>query len=124
MKLNDFFTQQKMQQFSDIDKLELYQKFLYKKGKGSPIKRFRFVYAKSFVYTALTAILIVGTYGVYFFNTSVDSPRFTISSNKNTAQADYIAKVVEFNGNFSIEHQGEILQTQNIGNGDSILLKS
>lgn len=40
------------------------------------------------------------------------------------AQADYIAKVVDFNGNFSIEHDGEILQTKDIGNGDSILLKS
>jgi hypothetical protein len=40
------------------------------------------------------------------------------------AQADYIAKVVEFDGNFSIEHWGEILQTKDIGNGDSILLKS
>ena len=124
MKLNDYFSQQKTQQFSDIDKLELYQKFLYKKNQWSPIKRFRFVHAKSFVYSVFATILIIGTYGVYFFNTSIDSPWFTISSNRNTAQADYIAKVVEFNGNFSIEHQGEILQTQNIGNGDSILLKS
>ena len=32
MKLNDFFQEQKTQGFTDIDKLELYQKFLYKKN--------------------------------------------------------------------------------------------
>ncbi|MEI7563141.1 MAG: hypothetical protein WCJ39_05765 [bacterium] len=124
MKLNDFFQEQKKQGLSDIDKLELYQRFLYKKNKWVPAKRFSFVYARSFVYTAITAFLIFGIYGVYFLNTSTDSPWFTISSsNKNTVQADYIAKVVDFNGNFSIEHEGNILQTQDIGNGDSVLLK-
>ena len=105
MKLNDFFQEQRKQELSDIDKLELYQKFLYKKNRWSPIKRFSFVYAKSFVYTVITTILIIGTYGVYFFNTSTDSPWFTINSNQNKAQADYIAKVVDFDGKFSIEHQ-------------------
>jgi hypothetical protein len=42
----------------------------------------------------------------------------------NLVQADYIAKVVSFNGSFSIEHEGKISQTQNISNGDTIILKS
>jgi len=123
MKLNDYFQAQKNHILTDVDKLELYQKFLYKRTTKSPIKRFSFVHAKSFVYTMVVGILIVGVYGMYFLNGSIDTPRFSIHSNVNTVQADYIAKVIDFNGNFSIEHQGVLAQTTNIGNGDTILLK-
>ncbi|MEI8090713.1 MAG: hypothetical protein WCG98_00150 [bacterium] len=124
MKLNEFFQTQKNTSFTDVDKLELYQKFLYKKDLGSPIKRFSFIHAKAFVYTMVTGFLLMGLYGVYLFNGSLESPRFVINSNNNTVQADYIAQVVNFNGSFSIEHEGTILQTEkNIGNGDTIILK-
>ena len=53
-----------------------------------------------------------------------DYNRFAIRSNtSNTVQADYIAQVVTFNGNFFIEHNGVLAKTNNIGNGDTILLK-
>lgn len=117
MKLNDFFQTQKNLSFTDVDKLELYQKFLYKKNVKAPVKRFSFVHAKSFVYTLIIAIFFVGLYGVYFFNE--DALRF----NANIVQADYIAKVMSFSGSFSIEHQGKISKTENISNGDTIILK-
>ena len=123
MKLNDFFQEQKNHMLTDVDKLELYQKFLYKRTKSSPIKRFSFVHARSFAYAMVVVVLIFGVYGMYFFNGSIQTPWFSINSNVNTVQADYIAQVVDFDGNFSIEHQGTLLQTQNIGNGDTVLLK-
>lgn len=53
-----------------------------------------------------------------------DNNRFTIRSNTtNTAQADYIAQVIDVKGNFYIEHNGVLATTNNIGNGDTILLK-
>jgi hypothetical protein len=54
-------------------------------------------------------------YGTYFFN---NTSLFT----SNLVQADYIAKVVSFNGDFSIEHGGKMSQTQDISNGDTIIL--
>lgn len=71
-------------------------------------------------------VLMIGVYGVYFLNNGnlQDYNRFAIRSNTtNTAQADYIAQVVDFNGNFFIEHNGVFTKTNNIGNGDTILLK-
>jgi hypothetical protein len=41
----------------------------------------------------------------------------------NTAQADYIAQVIDAQGNFYIEHDGVLTKTNNIGNGDTLLLK-
>ena len=115
MKLNEFFQTQKTQSFTDVDKLELYQKFLYKKTSQSPVKRFSFVHARAFVYSMIVVFLVIGTYGTYFFtNTST----FT----SNLVQADYIAKVVSFNGAFSIEHAGSLSQTKDISNGDTIIL--
>ena len=115
MKLNEFFQTQKTQSFTDVDKLELYQKFLYKKTTVSPIKRFSFIHAKSFVYTMIAAVLVLWTYGTYFIST-------TSPFSSNLVQADYIAKVVSFNGDFSIEHGGVLSQTKDISNGDTIIL--
>lgn len=115
MKLNEFFQTQKTQSFTDVDKLELYQKFLYKKTVTSPIKRFSFIHAKSFVYSIIAAVLVLWAYGTYFIS---NTSQFAT----NLVQADYIAKVVSFNGDFSIEHGGQLSQTKDISNGDTIIL--
>jgi len=72
------------------------------------------------------AIMLMGMYGVYFINNGnlQDYNWFAIRSNTtNTAQADYIAQVIDTKGNFFIEHNGVLATTNNIGNGDTILLK-
>jgi hypothetical protein len=117
MKLQEFFDTQKNTSFTDVDKLDLYQSILYKKTKQTSLKRSSFVHAKYFVYTMVFAILMMGIYGVYFMN---NDNRLNIT---NTAQADYIAQVIEVKGNFFIEHNGVLATTNNIGNGDTILLK-
>ena len=126
MKLQEFFDTQKHISFTDVDKLDLYQNILYKKTKRPSLKRSIFVHAKNMVYTMVLAVLILGVYGVYFINNNnlQDYNWFAIKSNTtNTAQADYIAQVINTKGNFFIEHDGVLTQTNNIGNGDTILLK-
>jgi len=126
MKLQEFFNTQKDIHLTDIDKLDLYQSFLYKKAKKPLLRRRSFIHAKYFVYTTVFAILIMGTYGIYFMNNDnlQDYKRFSIKSNDtNTVQAEYIAQVIDVKGNFSIERKGILTTTNNIGNGDTILLK-
>lgn len=126
MKLQEFFDTQKHTTYSDIDKLDLYQNILYKKTKKTSLKRSSFVHAKYFVYSMVFVVLMMGLYGVYFMNngTLQDSNRFAIKTNStNTAQADYIAQVINVEGSFFIEHNGVLATTSNIGNGDTVLLK-
>jgi len=126
MKLQEFFNTQKDIVFTDVDKLDLYQNILYKKSKRPSLRRSSFVHAKYLVYTMVFAILILGVYGVYFMNDGSlqDYNRFAIKSpGTNTVQADYIAQVIDVKGNFFIEHNGVLATTNNIGNGDTILLK-
>jgi hypothetical protein len=126
MKLQEFFNTQKHTSLTDVDKLDLYQSILYKKTQRPSLKRTSFVHAKYFVYTMVFAIMLMGMYGVYFINNGnlQDYNWFAIRSNTtNTAQADYIAQVIDTKGNFFIEHNGVLATTNNIGNGDTILLK-
>lgn len=126
MKLQEFFDTQKNTSYTDIDKLNLYQSILYKKNKRVWLKRTSFVHAKYFIYTMIFVVLMIGSYGVYFMNDGgvENGNRFAIKSNtNNTAQADYIAQVIDAKGNFFIEHNGILLTTNKIGNGDTILLK-
>lgn len=126
MKLQEFFNTQKNIVFTDVDKLDLYQNILYKKTKKPILRRASFVHAKYLVYTMVFVILILGVYGVYFVNDEnlQDYSRFAIKSPRtNTVQADYIAQVIDVKGNFFIEHNGVLATTNNIGNGDTILLK-
>jgi len=125
MQLNDYFKQQQGFSTSDIDKLELYQKVLYKRNKPSFTKKTSFVNAKSFFYTVVIIFLLFGLYGIYFnWNIGLNYQWFVIRQNdKNTAQADYIAKIVEFNWTFYIQHNWERLQTSNIWNWDTVILQ-
>lgn len=126
MKLQEFFDSQKQTTFTDIDKLDLYQNILYKKTKKNSLKRASFMYTKYFVYSTIFVFLLVGVYGVYLFNGGdfQSNNRFSIIKNSNnTVQADYIAQVINTQGNFYIEHDGILSKTNNISNGDTILLK-
>lgn len=130
MKLQEFFDTQKHIHMTDIDKLDLYQNFLYKKTKKRLFKRTSFIHAKYFVYTMVFVVLMMGTYGIYFINNDnlQDYNWFSIKSNKNNnnnniVEAGYIAQVIDVKGSFSIEHNGVLATTNNIGNGDTILLK-
>lgn len=64
---------------------------------------------------------------MYFFDTNTvddQSGIITLNQNTNLAQADYIAKIVDFNGTFYIEKDGKSIQTSNINNWDIVVLKA
>lgn len=126
MKLQEFFDTQKHTNFTDVDKLDLYQSILYKKTKKTSLRRFSFVPVKYAVYSMIFFVMLFGIYGIYFLNNGSfqDYNRFSIIRNgTNTAQADYIAQVIDAKGNFYVEHDGVLTKTNNIGNGDTLLLK-
>lgn len=126
MKLQEFFDTYKHTNYTDIEKLNLYQNILYKKSKKHSLKRMVFIPAKYTLYSMFLIVLLVGVYGVYFINNGIqDDRRFAINSNyTNIAQADYIAQVIDVQGKFFIEHDGDLIQTNTIRNGDTILLRS
>jgi len=126
MKLQEFFDTQKHTNFTDVDKLDLYQSVLYKKTKKASLKRFSFVPAKYAIYSMIFVIMLFGVYGIYFLNSGSfqEYKRFSIIKNgANTAQAEYIAQVIDVEGGFFIEHDGILTKTNNISNGDTILVK-
>lgn len=85
-----------------------------------------FLHVKSFVYSCFIVFALVGFYGMYFFQQSNPLESQDIAFNQpsnNVAQADFIAKIVDFDGTFYIEQNGKMLQTSNINDGDIVTLK-
>jgi hypothetical protein len=101
MKLQEYFDQQKNNSLSDIQKIDVYHSIIDKKMKQSFNRKRSFLHVKSFVYTSFLLFFIVGFYGMYFFQDSdvLDMDGYIINSlsNSNLVQADFIAKVVDFN---------------------------
>jgi len=85
-----------------------------------------FLHVKSFVYTSFLLFFLVGFYGMYLFQPSTpeDSEWYMLSqlANTNVAQADFVAKIVDFDGNFHIEQAWKIIQTSNIKDWDIVIL--
>jgi hypothetical protein len=119
MQLKEYFKQQQEIACSDIQKLDLYQNVLLKNMKSSLHRKRSVLHVKSFVYSFFILFVLVGFYGMYFFDTNTvddQSGIITLNQNTNLAQADYIAKIVDFNGTFYIEKDGKSIQTSNINN--------
>lgn len=123
MNLKDYFHQQKEIHMSDTDKLNLYQDFMLKDMKSHFARKRSFLHIKSFVYSIVVMFFLFSFYGVYFFTDRYNEYEGLIMNPDNSVQASYIAKVVDFNGSFYIEHAGKRVQTSNIQNGDIITLK-
>lgn len=124
MQLKDYFHQQQKNHTSDTDKLNLYQDFMIKNMKGHYARKRSFSRVKSFVYSTIVMCFLFSLYGVYFFTDKSTEYDGLVMNSENTVQASYIAKVVDFNGNFYIEHQGKRVQTSIIQNGDVVTLKA
>ena len=101
MKIQEYFDRQKQLKLTDIEKLNLYHDFLTKTQKNRSLTKRYLIFSKSFAYSFLIFVLLTSIFGVYFQkNSTVDFGNFgfMISHNDsiNTVQANYIAKVVEF----------------------------
>lgn len=126
MKLQEYFNQKKDHWLSDIQKMDVYYAVMDKNMKKSFQRKRSFLHVKSFVYTSFLLFFLVGFYGMYFFQQpSEDSEWYLLSrlANTNVAQADFVAKIVDFDGSFYIEQAGKTIQTSNIKDGDIVTLK-
>jgi hypothetical protein len=127
MKLQEYFNQQKVHSLSDVQKMNVYYSVMDKNMKKSFQRKRSLLHVKTFVYTSFLLFFLVGFYGMYLFQqpTLEDGEAYLLSrlSNTNVAQADFVAKIVDFEGSFYIEQGGKTLQTSNIKDGDLVTLK-
>ncbi len=68
-------------------------------------------------------VLLVWIYWLYFFNGDFSYEWFMVQNNTNLVTADYIAQVVEFNGDFYVKHDNGYYKTNRISNWDNVILK-
>lgn len=123
MQLKDYFKAQKDINLNQNEKFFLYEKIISQKDKKTFARTKYFVNIKSFAYWFAMIILLIGVYGVYFFNWDFSYEWFMVTNTLNQVNADYIAKVVDFNWDFYIKHWGKYYKTSNISNWDNVILK-
>ena len=119
MKLKDYFQNKQEFQLSENDKLALYEKIVSQQKRKSLS---RMVKVKYFAYWLILFVLLFGIYWVYF-DFDWDINWLAVQNVTNTASADYIAKVVDFNGTFYIQREWKLIKTSNISNWDNVILK-
>ncbi len=127
MKLQEYFNQEKSHGLSDAEKMSVYYSVMEKNlQKTYKVKR-SFLHVKSLVYGSFLFFILVGFYGMYLFQWPMIEDEWyllsRLSDNANVAQADFVAKVVDFNGNFYIEQEWKTIQTSNIKDWDIVTLK-
>lgn len=126
MRLDDYFKQQKASTVSETQKFSMYQKIIAEKSSKVYSRKRSLLHAKSFVYGLTLTVLFVALYGAFFMQNnnpfSTDTGLIIEHKPIKGVQADYIANIVNFNGDFYIEHDGDRIQTSNIQNGDTIIL--
>ncbi|MCK9466752.1 MAG: hypothetical protein M0P94_00305 [Candidatus Absconditabacterales bacterium] len=125
MKLKEYFTIQQDYKINENDKFFIYEKIISQKNKKSffDIKIFDFLSVKSFAYGFMMVILLIGIYGIYFFNGDFSYEGFMVKNNSNLVTADYIAQIIEFDGDFYVKHDNNYYKTNKISNGDNVVLK-
>lgn len=123
MKLKDYFKAQNNYHIDTTQKFLMYEKIISKQNKynQSPVKKFFSV--KSFAYWFMSMLILVWVYGLFFVQDHISYEDFIVQNQNNIANAWYIAKVVEFNGNFYVSHGDKIYKTNKIADGDVVVLK-
>ena len=119
MKLKDYFQNKQEFQLSENDKLALYEKIISQQKRKSLS---RMVKVKYFAYWLILVVLLFGIYWVYF-DADWDINWLAVQNPVNQVNADYIAKVVNFNGTYYVQHDWKLTRTSNISNWDNVILK-
>lgn len=128
MKLKDYFNQKKQGPISAWDKLQIYQEFISKRDSKSFYPQRQAFFIKSFAYTFIFLFLLLWFYWTYIFDWKfiINRDWFFIQRSNGTksVQADYIAKIIEFNGDFYIWHNGKYYQSSYISQWDIVTLNN
>ena len=111
MKLSEYFRHQKSQEMPAHIKSELFSRIQKEKSwieitTKIPSRIFFFA-SKRIMYTSLAAVLVFVVFGWVLLDKTqvVDFGIFSVKQNNtpNTVFADYVAEIVEFNGEYSLE---------------------
>ncbi len=125
MNLQEYFNQQKELRLSDQQKLDLLSHIKGKRHtKILPILRFSFSYKQiSYTFIALAVIILWIGGTLLEKNISIDNFFFSTHNNYWGVYAEHIAEIIEFNGKYTIQRDGQTFSSQFISNGDTIHLK-
>lgn len=134
MKLSEYFRQQQSQEMPAHLKSELFSRIQKEKNwieitTKIPSKIFFFA-SKRIMYTSLAALLVFVVFGWVLLDKTqvVDFGIFSVKQNNtpNTVFADYVAEIVEFNGDYSLERDWKIIiksdKLKTIQDGDTVFL--
>lgn len=128
MKLKEYFNQRREITVSAWDKLGIYQNIISKRNSKSFYPQRKFFFVKSFAYSLVMLFLVLWLYWTYIFNWKfiINKDWFFIQRSNwiKSVQADYIAKIIEFNWNFYIWHNWEYYQWSYISNWDIVTLQN
>ena len=132
MKLSEYFRHQKSQEMPAHLKSELFSRIQKEKNwieisTKIPAKIFFFA-SKRIMYTSLAAVLVFVVFWWVLLDRTqvVDFGIFSVKQNNtpNTVFADYVAEIVEFNGEYSLQRDGKSIldsdRLKTIQNGDII----
>ena len=135
MKLSEYFQQQKSQALTSQMKGQIFSRIQKEKriwteiSTKFPSKIFFFA-SKRIMYTSLAAILVFVVFGWLLIDKSkiIDFWIFSVKQNNtpNWVFADYVAEIVEFNGDYSLVRDEKVVidskNLKNIQNWDTISL--
>lgn len=117
MRLHDYFSQIKSYKLSAQEKNALYERVLRQTQYQKPIfSRARF-YVKVAGYMTFLGILALSIYIPMLGQRSQQG-----DNTANTVNASYIAKVITVKGDYYIESNGQRIESNNINDGDSVIL--
>lgn len=127
MLVKDYFKTNQQKFVNEGDKLHIYHAFLDKKFKKQRMYSRSFLHVRSLTYSFIVIFFLIGLYGSEIFyqnNVNIVNEGIKITpENWLYVNADYIAKIVDFVGKFTITNQrGQEVQTSNIWDGDIVTL--
>ena len=133
MKLSEYFRHQKSQEMPAHLKSELFSRIQKEKNwieitTKIPSRIFFFT-SKRIMYTSLAAVLVFVVFGWVLLDRTqvVDFGIFSVKQNNtpNTVFADYVAEIVEFNGDYSLERDWKVVKSDKLNtiqDGDVVSL--
>lgn len=112
-------------ELNPAEKFSLFEKIMEKKFAPQKSSIFsRILYAKTFRYSIATLFIIAWAYGANIFRNDIAFFAGSLMiEDSNIAQAWYIAKIIDFQWAFYIEHNGKNIVSTAINAGDTVTLK-
>jgi hypothetical protein len=125
MQLHDYFQHQHQYHLSDQEKADIFHRINQKRLEQSTARR-HFSY-KKISYTFIVSVIVLLTFGGFRMEKygGIDNLFFSSNpTNPTDVYADYIAEIIEFNGEYTLTNGEKSLTSPYIHNGDTINLKA